>query len=82
MFTNRCTYLLVLQCTKIYLKFTLKCSYMFRSVAVIRELYWGLAKVTNVKISVKIRRYKLCSGVAAYCVVIKCAVVWQHTVWL
>jgi len=28
----------------------------------------NLAKVTIVKISVKIRRYKLCSGVAAYCV--------------
>jgi hypothetical protein len=28
----------------------------------------NLAKVTVVKSSVKIRRYKLCSGVAAYCV--------------
>jgi hypothetical protein len=28
--------------------------------------YLGLAKVTIVKISVKIRCYKLCSGVAAY----------------
>jgi hypothetical protein len=32
MFTNWCTYLLVLDNTKIYLKFTLKCSYMFRSL--------------------------------------------------
>jgi len=28
----------------------------------------NIAKVTIVKISVKICRYKLCSGVAAYCV--------------
>ena len=38
MFTNRCTYLLVLESTKIYLKFTLKSSYMFRSVTITREL--------------------------------------------
>jgi len=38
MFTNRCTYLLVLKSTKIYLKFTLKCSYMFRPMTIIREL--------------------------------------------
>ena len=29
-------------------------------------MYLNLAKVTVVKNSVKIRRYKLCSGVAAY----------------
>jgi len=28
----------------------------------------NLAEVTDVKSSVKISRYKLCSGVAAYCV--------------
>ena len=36
--TNWCTYLLVLESTKIYLKFTLKCSYMFQSLTIIREL--------------------------------------------
>jgi len=41
---------------------------MFRSVTIIRSLYLNLAKVTIVKSSVQIRRYKLCSGVAAYCV--------------
>jgi hypothetical protein len=35
---NRRTYLLVLESTKMYLKVTLKCSYMFRSVTIIREL--------------------------------------------
>jgi len=30
-----------LRSTKIYLKFTLKCSYMFRSVTIIRELLLG-----------------------------------------
>jgi len=65
MFTNWCTYLLVLESNKIYLKFTLKCSYMFRSMTIIRSSYLSLAKVTIVKSSVKIRRYKLCSGVAA-----------------
>jgi hypothetical protein len=39
---------------------------MFRSVAAIREMYLNQAKVTIVKSSVKVRRYKLCSGVAAY----------------
>ena len=38
---------------------------MFRSVTIIRSLYLNLAKVTIVKSSVKIHRYKLCSGVAA-----------------
>jgi hypothetical protein len=38
MFTNWCTYLLVLESTTIYLKFTLKCSYMFRSMTIMREL--------------------------------------------
>ena len=38
----------------------------------------GLAKVTIVKMFGKIRRYTLCSGVAAYYVVINYAVVWQH----
>ena len=39
---------------------------MFRSMTIIRSSYLSLAKVTIVKSSVKIRRYKLCSGVAAY----------------
>jgi len=38
MFNNCCTYLLVLESIKIYLKFTLKCSYMFRPMTIIREL--------------------------------------------
>ena len=38
MFINWCTYLLVLESTKIYLKFTLKCPYVFRSMTIIREL--------------------------------------------
>jgi len=38
MFTNRYTYLLVLESTKIYLKFKLKCSYMLRTMTFIREL--------------------------------------------
>jgi len=38
-----------------------------------------LAVVAIVKSSVKIHSYKLCSGVAAYYVVINYAVVWQHT---
>jgi hypothetical protein len=46
------------------------------------DSYLSLAKVRIVKSSIKIRRYKLCSGVAAYCVVINCAVVWQHTMLL
>ena len=33
---------------------------MFRSVTIIRKLVLNLAKVTNVKSSVKIHRYKLC----------------------
>ena len=41
---------------------------MFRSMTIIRELILEPAKVTIVKSSVKIRRYKLCSSVAAYCV--------------
>jgi len=31
-------YLLVLDINKIYLKFTIKCSYMFRSMTIVREL--------------------------------------------
>jgi hypothetical protein len=38
MFIDCCTYLLVLESTKIYLKFVLKCSYTFRSMTIIREL--------------------------------------------
>jgi len=38
-----------------------------------------LDKVTIVKSLVKIRRYKLCSGVAAYYVVLNYAGVWQYT---
>jgi hypothetical protein len=41
---------------------------MFRAVTIIRSSYLRLAKVTVVKISVKIHGYKLCSGVAAYCI--------------
>jgi len=41
---------------------------MFRSVTIIRSLYLNLAKVTVVKSSVKICRYKIYSGVAAYSV--------------
>jgi len=37
-FTNWCVYLFVLQSTKIYLKFAIKCSYMFRSTTINREL--------------------------------------------
>jgi len=53
MFTNLYTYLLVLESTKIYLKFTLKCFYIFRSMTIIRSSYLSLAKVTIVKNSLK-----------------------------
>jgi hypothetical protein len=39
----------------------------------------NLAKVTFVKSSGKISHCELWTGVAAYCVVINYAVVWQHT---
>jgi len=38
MCTNGYTYLLVLKNIEIYLKFTLKCSFIFRSVTFISEL--------------------------------------------
>jgi hypothetical protein len=37
-FTNRNTYLLVLESIKIYIKIHTKCSYMFRSMTIIRKL--------------------------------------------
>jgi hypothetical protein len=65
MFTKWCTYL-VLENTKIYLKFTLKCSYMFRSLQPSSgSSYLGLAKVTIVQIFGKTHHCILCSGVAA-----------------
>jgi hypothetical protein len=61
MFASWCTYILVLENTKTYLKFTLKCSYKFRSLWPSRgSLYLGLSKVTIVKILGKTRRYILC----------------------
>ena len=39
---------------------------MFRSMTIIRSSYLTLDKGKIVKNSVKIRHYKLCSGVAAY----------------
>ena len=62
-FNNRCTYLLVLESAKIYIKIHTKTllhvSVCWPSPG---SLYWSLAEVTVVKIFCKIRHYWPCSG--------------------
>jgi len=66
-FTNRCTYLLILESTKIYIKIHTKCSYMFRSVTLIIIIYvmelghlLTRAGLTYPEVSSKVRHTSFC----------------------
>jgi hypothetical protein len=55
---NYALYLLGLESIKIYLKFTLKCCYMFRSMTIIRELVYNDVFLPNFLTIVTLARFK------------------------